>query len=119
MTAEQGIARAQLLRKNGDYDAARHVLAGLQELWPESASIRVLHGDTLAKLGCIEEAESELAHAVELEPASETASLSLFHLLWERGKKVEALEEMKRYTHDYESDEYKDILKGLRSSFRT
>ena len=113
MAAEEAIAEAQSLREKGEYDAAWSILSELQESYPDSAAIHVLLGDTLAKLGRWVEATHTLARAVELAPASEMASLALFHLLWRRGKQIEALEEMKRFLREHASDDYSEILKEI------
>ena len=51
--------------------------------------------------------------AVDLSPASEVASLGLFHSLWSIGKKEEALKEMRRYLEISESEEYKNLLSEI------
>ncbi len=51
-----------------------------------------------------------------MRPMKESFSLGLFHCLWDMEKKVEALEEMKRFITLTPSDTYRQILADITSN---
>ena len=58
----------------------------------------------------VEKAVAAFRRATELKPESETASLGLFHCLWEMGRKEEALDEIGRYLKIADCEDYRNIL---------
>lgn len=113
MESDQQIERAQWYRKRGRYECARDILTQLAQAEPRSTAVHVLLGDTLAQLGQWDEAVLVFRKAIGLNPDSETASLALFHCLWKHDDREQAFEEMKRYMAEHDSQEYKEILRGL------
>ena len=76
----------------------------------------VMMGDIYWDLKNLDKAETLFRKAIELKPKSEKISLCYFHVLWEQGKEVEALDEMKRFLINNESQEYFEILNGINKS---
>jgi predicted Zn-dependent protease len=102
--------RAVSLKDNGDLPGARQVLEQLVSAKPESAGYHSYLGYLCWEEGLLDQAVTAFHRATELNPESETASLGLFHSLWEMGQKEEALEEMKRYLQIADCEDYRNIL---------
>ena len=64
------------------------------------------------------EASKLFGHIVRLKPDTELASRGLFHSLWKLGRHNEALEEMKRFLLIADSEEYRQLLKGMMEGLR-
>lgn len=70
-------------------------------------------GDIYWDLGELDDASKYFEKAVKLNPDSEKVSIAYFNVLWENEKKVEALNEMKRFLTNNESETYQEILKEI------
>jgi len=66
--------------------------------------------NTLKAVGDITPAIEHFREAVKLIPNSELYSLGLFHILWEQGRRDEAFDEMKRFTANADSIDYRTIV---------
>ena len=106
-----GIRRATDLGSRGDLDAAvRHLLA-LTEEFPAAASLHGYVALFLSRAGRLGEAIEHGRRATQLSPRSEKASLVLFKALWTDGRRMEALDEMKRYLALRPSTEYTRMIR--------
>ncbi len=101
------------LKNEGRSADAMQVLERLLIMSSNSASVLALRGDTLWDLGRLVEAISSFQRAVALAPASEMASLGLFHTLLESGDKQRALAEMDRFLSLTDSQEYESLAQSL------
>lgn len=101
------------LRDNGDLEAAKQLLLDLSKQDPKSPAIFSVLGDVCWDMQLLEEAVDAFRRAVSLAPKLEAASLGLFHCLWELGKRVEAMEELKRFQTTSDSPNYRDIVKEI------
>lgn len=79
----------------------------------KSTAILAVLGDVCWDLGELENAVSIFKSAVELSPALEAVSLGLFHCLWKLEKRMEALEEIKRFQSISDSEDYRRIVKEI------
>jgi predicted Zn-dependent protease len=105
--------RAAKLVDAGDLTAAKSILLDLSVQDPSSPAILAVLGDVSWKMGELEEAAAIFRHAIELRPTLEAVSLGLFHCLWELGKRVEAMEELKRFQTVSDSQDYRAIVKEI------
>ena len=101
------------LKNEGRLDEAMQTLELLLTMNPTSASVLALLGDTLWDLKRLPEAIDSFQRAVELAPASEMASLGLFHTILEFGDKQRALAEMDRFLTVSKSEEYQTLARSL------
>ena len=83
---------------------------------PKHFMVYVFVGLIYKDLQKLDEASLAFKKAVELNPKSEKTSIGYFHILWELGNQFEALDEMKRFLKDNESEEYSSILAGINES---
>lgn len=98
------------LRDKGERADARQALERLLTERPNSAALLAVLGDVCWDLGDLPNAVIHFRKATTLSPASETASLGLFHTLWEAGQRHEALAEARRFLQLTDSEEYRDLL---------
>ena len=111
--SQRDFAKALELRSDGRYVEALELLLPLQEQASESTSLFVVIGQIYWEQKSFDSAIAAFRRAVLIAPESETASLGLFHCLWDAGKQEEAIGELQRYLAVGESDEYQTILKSL------
>lgn len=109
-------ALAQEHSRNENIDRVAEILRELVKRRPDSALFNATLANSLNTLGQFDEAENYFRTAIFLSPGSERISLGLFHSLWGRGKRDEALEEMKRFVSLADSDEYRLILAAINKS---
>ena len=100
------------LRDQGKFDEALVVLERLFSKDPRNLAL-VCHGRFEFGLGRLDKAADFFRLAIDVSHISETASLGLFHCLWNMGKKVEALDEMKRFMSISYSKDYAEILNEI------
>jgi tetratricopeptide (TPR) repeat protein len=86
----------QLISEKPDYEGYHYYLAHLY--WEQ---------------GLLEKATASFRRATELMPASERASLGLFHCLWELGRQEEALSEIERFLKIADCKDYRQILSEI------
>lgn len=99
---------------NGNVGGVAEKMRELVGRRPDSAVFAALLANALDCLGHVDEAEQYFKTAVSLAPHSEKFSLGLFHCLWDQGKQIEALDEMKRFiSGGGESADYREILSEL------
>jgi len=112
-TQELEMIEGNRLFDAGKFKAAKKIYLDL--VVKNSSSIRILTGlgFTCIKMGDFEEASEVFYRAVKLSPKLQGVSKGLFYSLWDLGKKVEALEEIKRFQSISHSDDYQKILKAL------
>lgn len=99
------------LAEAGDIAQAVQLLSDLVVEFGEAASARGYLGWFLLQLGRQEEAIEQSRRAIRLAPGSEKASLIHFQVLWQSGKYIEALDEMKRFLTIRPSQTYAGIIK--------
>jgi predicted Zn-dependent protease len=116
MDVEKRFEAALRSRDQGDYAAAQ---AALEELLPERPGSTALHAalaDVYWEQGKLPEAVACFRRATTLNPTSETASLGLFHCLWEMGRQEEALGEMDRFLKVADCPDYREILAEINAT---
>jgi hypothetical protein len=89
----------------------------LSKLDPTSPAIFTILGDVCWEMELQEEAISAFRGAVRLKPKAEAPSLGLFRCLWELGRLVEAVEEIKRFQSVSHSEDYDRIVKEINEKF--
>lgn len=99
------------LAEAGNLAEATKLLFELVEEFSEAASAHGYLGWFLSQLGRHKEAIEQSSHAIRLAPESERASFIHFEVLWEAGKRIEALDEMKRLLKVRPSQVYEQIIK--------
>ncbi len=106
--------RGMSLFRAAKYLDAEVIFADLARRNPGSKRCRILYGWTVMERNGFAEAEQIFRELVRDFPLSEKSSLGLFHVLWDLGRQVEALEEMKRYiSKNPESEEYQTLRREL------
>ena len=113
--------RAMKLRDEGAYEQAVRLFETLLTEETDgqtrvAAYIQLGHIYTFC-LDLPAKGESYFRAATELVPSYDVASLGLFHSLHDQGRDTEALDEMKRYTSQYSSDEYMQLAKEMKVRF--
>lgn len=108
-------AVAQERSRLNDLPGTIQILTRLVAGNPQSAIFNATLANTLEATGEIAAAIEHFRKAVKLEPKSEQYSLGLFHILWEQGRREEALDETKRYMSLCESAEYGKIIAAINS----
>jgi tetratricopeptide (TPR) repeat protein len=113
-TTDQEIFEKGLsLKDSGDLRKALRVLSPLETRLPDAAPLLAVIGDIYWDLGEFQSAISYFQKAVCKAPTWTTASLGLFHTLWEGGRRNEALEEIKRFTLLTGSHEYDEVIREI------
>lgn len=102
----------------GEADAAVATLSRLVASSPDDWRVRLMLGGYLKMSGHRTESEAHLRRATELQPLSELASVSLFHVLWKQGRDDEAFAEMRRFLEIGESKEYRQLLAEWHAEWR-
>jgi Flp pilus assembly protein TadD len=105
--------RAVALIDDGRWHDALPLLTELSQAAGHAPAVHAKLGLVQWELGRLDEAIAAFRKAIALAPTSETASLGLFHCLWEYGRRDAAFDEMKRFLSLAESDEYREILRGI------
>ena len=93
------------------FEAAAQVLLEIIDEFPRAAAPRAYLSWYLLQLSRGTEAVAHGRAAIQLAPHSEMASLVYFHVLWNLGMHIEALDEMKRFMLSNQSREYINIIK--------
>ena len=75
----------------------------------------LLLGVVLFKSGQFEQAIALYQDRLREQPSRESCSLMLFHSLWAAGRIEEALAEMKRFLAEYESMEYRRLIRDFKA----
>ncbi len=109
-------SEALRLRDSGEYVKSLEILGRLQKTRADSGALFAVTGHVHWELGQLDEAVRQFEKAIELAPRYTPASLGLFHCLWGQDKRVEALEEAKRFTALTGSDEYMEIVREINQS---
>lgn len=102
--------------EKGDSAFALQILAAVVEEFPELAMGHSYLGWVLSRASRHREAVEEGRVSVQLEPASERASLLLFRVLWSAGERDLAFGEMKRFLAIGQSEEYSKMLEGWKET---
>jgi predicted Zn-dependent protease len=103
-------ALAQQRSRNNDLPGTIAILKRLVAGKPRAAMFNATLANTLKAVGDITPAIEHFREAVKLIPNSELYSLGLFHILWEQGRRDEAFDEMKRFTANADSIDYRTIV---------
>jgi tetratricopeptide (TPR) repeat protein len=82
---------AEQYRRRGETDAAKKLVAEARKIAPESSLVRVRHAELLADAGSTLAARWEIEQVLSKEKFGEAYALK-GRLLWERGKKPEAID---------------------------
>ena len=101
------------LRDAGRMAEAEAILCRLARQRPDVAAIYGVLGDVQEEQGKMPEAAASYRRATELSPASELASISLFHALRSLGDLDGALDEMRRFRIRRPSPEYDRLIREL------
>lgn len=110
---ERGLQEA----RQSSLEGSMNTLLSLEEKYPDNPAILGSIGAIFFERGDYQKSEHYFREVTKVSPHSERASLCLFHSLIELGQDIEALEEMKRYTKSYPSEEYSLIYQELRFSY--
>ena len=94
---EDEFRHATSLRDAGRLVDARSVLERLSQRYPREFGVWLVLGGVQFELDDFTAAEQSLCIATDLRPASELASLTLFHTLVRLGRVPEAFGEMRRF----------------------
>jgi tetratricopeptide (TPR) repeat protein len=95
----------------GDGRAAAEILERLASAYPDRPAILGMLGAIYRSLGEHERAVGYYQRTAALSPKSELASLSLFHSLWQVGRRDEAMDEMARFLTVAPSEEYNLLVR--------
>jgi tetratricopeptide (TPR) repeat protein len=104
------------LRDAGDIQGAISILRSLYNDHPDNLAILLALGNLFWKSLNYEEAIILFTQATCRSPDSELSSVALFHSLWDAKKKIEALDEAKRFLLRNDSSKYDEIIKGITDS---
>lgn len=107
---------ALTLKNQNKLNDSLNMFINLSKEYPEHFIVYVFIGLIYWDLHKLNDASLAFKKAVELNPKSEKTSIGFFHLLWEQGNQIEALDEMKRFLKDNISKEYNFILEGINNS---
>ena len=110
---EKMFEKAIGFRNKGMIDGSIKILLKLINNYKEYQYAYIILGDIYWDKNELLKSIKLFKKAIEISPSSEKASLCLFHVLWEKGDREEALDEMKRYLKNYTSEEYSKILKEI------
>jgi predicted Zn-dependent protease len=110
-------ALAQERSQLGDLLGTIEILKKLVEEIPESAVLNATFANTLKAVNDIEPAIEHFQMAVKLAPTSELYSLGLFHIFWSEGRQEDAFNEMKRFMAISDSEEYREIVTEINSTW--
>jgi tetratricopeptide (TPR) repeat protein len=110
---EGQFAEAIRLQDGGQLEAAKRHFLDLAAKDPQSTRILTGLGAVCYDLQLWDEAVDVFKRATALSPALEGVSKGLFHSLWKLGRKVEALEEIKRFQAISDSEDYREIVKEI------
>ena len=106
--------------KQGMYDEAISIFDSLTKEKPNQASIFGMLAYSYWQKQDIKNTIKTFKISIQLSPLSESASLGLFHALWEAGQRNEALVEVKRFiSSGGKSKDYDEILKEINSEPQT
>ena len=98
----------------GNYEYSLKIANELLKEYPKYYFItKLLLGSIFWNMNNLDEAISAFQEIVIKSPNNEKISICLFHVLWRKGLRFEALEEMKRYLTNNKSAEYTEILDGI------
>jgi predicted Zn-dependent protease len=106
-------SEAVKLKNRRQFEAARTVLLELSGQDTKSKVILATLGDVHWEMGALEEAACVFKRAIELDPKWEPVSLGLFHVLWQLGRRVEAMKEAVRFQSISDSADYRAIVKEI------
>jgi tetratricopeptide (TPR) repeat protein len=109
------INEAIKLRDERDLKAAYSLMAQAISDHPSSPAAWGIMADLCWRMGELPKAIRYFEHTTRLSPKSELASLGLFHTLVESGNGRMAFHEMERFLQHKDSQEYRKILKGMKS----
>ncbi|MBN2536158.1 MAG: hypothetical protein JXB88_24970 [Spirochaetales bacterium] len=103
----------QILKKNNEFEKALEKNTILLTKYPNSGLAYLQKGGLYKDIGNLDEAIKCFKQARDIFPNTEKISLCLFHALWQRGLKYEALEEMKRFMKNNKIKDYIEILNAI------
>ena len=110
---EELFEKSQRYKRNGDYEKALLCMNNFLVKHPDIFLPYMMLGSIYWKMNKLDEAISQFKKGIEKNQNHEKLSLCLFHTLWDKGLRFEALEEMKRFLTNNKSDEYTEILNGI------
>jgi predicted Zn-dependent protease len=111
---EELVAAARRKGSRGDLRGAVQSLSELSALYPNDIEVRFFYAAGLFKLERYADAVPQLEVVLDAEPLHQWASLSLFHSLWQIGRREEAIKELNRFHRaGGESMEYRRLVKEI------
>ncbi len=113
---DENFNKALDFKNKNKHEEALSLFDKLKERKPNYYLIYIMIGDIYWEIGKLKEASEEFKKAVSLKPNSEKVSRAHFHVLWDQDKKIKALDEMKRFLKNNESEAYTEILKEINES---
>lgn len=115
-SAQEDFAHAVRLRNEGNSRVALEILTRLAQSPDATAAVHTVLGDLHWDANELSQAIAAFQKATELAPASECASLGLFHTLMESDRDGDAFDEMRRFLGIAESTEYAALLHNILNS---
>jgi len=107
--------RASILYENENIKEALPILEKLAKQRPDSGILLATLANTYWDLDFLEKAEEYFIKAINNAPNVEKISLGYFHLLWDIGKKDDAIKEIYRFEENAVlSDHYKEIAEEVK-----
>ncbi len=113
-SADDVVEEAIALRDRGRERAAIGLLERIVAEAPNSSFAWLIMGGLLWDRGDPDRALESFERAVEISPDLEKASLGVFHTALELGDDEKAFGEMKRFLSVSESEEYRNLIRGLK-----
>ncbi len=110
MIDQQRFEQAITLKEQQRYAEAQQLLEQLTNSQPHSAALYAVLADVYWEQGFLDKAIEAFRVSITLAPKSETASLGLFHCLWEKGDREAAVTEARRFLSVADSEEFRHLL---------
>jgi len=106
-------ARAMAMRDQGNLVSAIELIRDLINKYPDNCKLYYALGHLYWKAKRFGEAVNSFESSIAYQPDMKHASLGLFHCLWEQGKRVEALDEARRFLAIADCEEYEEIIREI------
>ena len=109
------LKRAAKFLDEGTFGEAEQLLTTLTDSRNYREEAQALLGSLLFKTDRLDEAIACFMNLSVTDPSSESYSLGLFHSLWRAERSEEAFAEMRRFRADYESMEYRRLIRNFKA----
>lgn len=122
--AETAYKEAFFLDDLGQYEKALKIRKSLERKFPKHKLVLIALGNSYENLCRPNEAEKYYKKAIRLYPDEQSASLFLFHLLWDEEKVFweadrydEAFDEMRRFQSISHCEDYMEIVREINEKY--